>query len=240
MDERQEQGAGRGRGRPSRALVTRDDIAEAALRIAGDAGFPALTMHGLARELGVTTRALYNHVRDRQEVVDLAAQRMVEGLPQTQWDASRWRESLREGYEEARAAYRRIPRAVLVSLDETVTPSEVPAARFLLAESMLTFFTDIGLSLEWALAMRGAFLSDIFAHALLIDYRYDRGSAAVREAMGQPIPAGWLEAQPDVEVPLSRGVASLPSPTSDDMFAAVVDLRIAAIERLLEVGSVGE
>ena len=52
----------------------------------------------------MTTRALYNHVRDRQEVVDLAAQRMVEGLPQTQWDASRWRESLREGYEEARAA----------------------------------------------------------------------------------------------------------------------------------------
>jgi AcrR family transcriptional regulator len=240
VDERQEQGAGRGRGRPSRTLVTRDDIAEAALRIAGDAGFPALTMHGLARELGVTTRALYNHVRDRQEVVDLAAQRMVEGLPQTQWDASRWRESLREGYEEARAAYRRIPRAVLVSLDETVIPSEVPAARFLLAESMLTFFTDIGLSLEWALAMRGAFLSDVFAHALLIDYRYDRGSEAVREAMGQPIPAGWLEAQRDVDAPLSRGVASLPSPTNDDMFAAVVDLRIAAIERLLEEGSVGE
>lgn len=184
----------------------------------------------------MTTRALYNHVRDRQEVVDLAAQRMVEGLPQTQWDASRWRESLREGYEEARAAYRRMPRAVLVSLDETVTPSEVPASRFLLAESMLTFFTDIGLSLEWALAMRGAFLSDVFAHALLIDYRYDRGNEAVREAMGQPIPAGWLEAQPDVEAPLSRGVASLPSPTSDDMFTAVVDLRIAAIERLLETG----
>ena len=196
--------------------------------------------HELARELGVTTRALHNHVRDRQEVVDRAAQRMVEDLPQTRWDASRWRESLREGYDEARAAYRRMPRAVLVSLDETVTPSEVPAARFLLAESMLTFFTDIGLSLEWALAMRGAFLSDVFAHALLIDYRYDRGNAAVREAMGQPIPAGWLAAQPDVEAPLSRGVASLPSLTSDDMFAAVVDLRIAAIERLLEVGNVGE
>lgn len=219
--------------------MTQDDIAEAALRIAGEHGFSALTMHGLARELGVTTRALYNHVRDRQEVVDLAAQRMVEGLPQTQWDASRWRESLREGYEEARAAYRRMPRAVLVSLDETVTPGEVPESRFLQAESMLRFFTDIGLSLEWALAMRDGFLSDVFAHALLIDYRYDRGSDAVREALGQPIPAAWLDAKPDMDVPLSRGVASLPSPTSDAMFAAVVDLRIAAIERLLEVGSAG-
>ena len=131
-----------------------------------------------------------------------------------------------------------MPRAVLVSLDETVTPSEVPASRFLLAESMLTFFTDIGLSLEWALAMRGAFLPDVFAHVLLIDYRYDRGNEAVREAMGQPNPAGWLDAQPDVEAPLSRGAASLPSLTSDDMFASVVDLRIAAIERLLEVGVV--
>jgi AcrR family transcriptional regulator len=231
-----EQAETRGRGRPARSLVTRADIAEAALRIAGDQGFPALTMHGLARELGVTTRALYNHVRDRQEVVDLAAQRMVDGLPEPRWDARRWRESLREGYEEARAAYRRMPRALLVSLDETVTPGEVPAGRFLLAESMLRFFTDIGLSLHHALAMRNAFLHDVLAHALLIDYRYDRADEAERAAMAQPVPAAWLEAQPEVDAPLSRGVAQLPPQTSDEMFADVVDLRIAAIERLLQAG----
>ncbi|MFT3660247.1 MAG: TetR family transcriptional regulator [Gordonia sp. (in: high G+C Gram-positive bacteria)] len=126
---------GRKRGRPARsadrAPLTKESIAEAGLRIAGDEGFPQLTMRRLAAELDVTVRALYNVVADRQEVVDLTAARMVENLPDHDYDARDWRRSVRRMYREARAAYRAFPRATLVSLDETITPTEVPERRIL-------------------------------------------------------------------------------------------------------------
>ena len=46
----------------------------------------------------------------------------------------------------------------------------------------------------------------------------------------QPVPALWLESLPDVPAPLSRRAAALPPPTSDAVFDALVDMRIAAIE----------
>src|SRR5690625_110189 len=121
-------------GRPSTTLLTRTLIAETALRVAGQEGFAAVTMQRLARELDVTPRALYNHVRDRQEVIDLTAGVMLGELPMPTFDAEDWRDALREAYREAREVYRQHPRALLISLDETITPGEVPLARFALTE----------------------------------------------------------------------------------------------------------
>lgn len=225
--------AHRGRGRPPRAVLSRDSIGEEALRIAGAEGFAALSMHRLARELGVSARALYNHVRDRQEVVDMVAGLMMEELPVPTFDAEDWREALRNAYHEARAVYRRFPRALLISLDETVTAGEVPLRRFELSETMLDFFVGIGLTLPQSLVLRGAFLGDVFAQALLIDYRYDTADETARRAMSQPVPRAWLDARPDADVPMSRAAAELPPLTSDEQFDALVDLRIGAIEHLL-------
>src|SRR5699024_8191881 len=108
-------------------------------------------------ELDVTPRALYNHVRDRQEVIDLTAGVMLGALPMPTFDAEDWRDALREAYREAREVYRQHPRALLISLDETITPGEVPLERFALTETMLAFFTSLGLRLEQAMAFRSAF-----------------------------------------------------------------------------------
>jgi TetR/AcrR family tetracycline transcriptional repressor len=43
----------------------------AALALVDDRGLPALTMRALATELKVSPMALYNHVRDKEELVDL-------------------------------------------------------------------------------------------------------------------------------------------------------------------------
>lgn len=230
-------GAKRSRGRPALsagAAVTREMIVRRALEIAGSEGFPAVSMQRLARDLHVSPRALYNHVRGRQDVVDGVAALMMHELPEPELDAADWRASLRSAYRIARDAYRRFPRAILISLDETVTPGEVDPRRVLLAEQMLRFFVEIGLTLEQAIAVRGAFLVDVFGFVLTIDYRYDSGGAAVREAIPQPVPAIWLDALPEVPALLSRRAASLPSPSSDAMFETFVDLRIAAVEALVE------
>ena len=140
---------GRGRGRPARdagIALSRGLIARKALDIAGSEGFPALTTHRLARALDVTPRALYNHVRDRQDVVDAVAALMMQEIPVPHLDPAHWRDSLRAACREARDAYRRFPRALLIVLDETLTPAGVDPNRVVLAERMLGFFVDIGLS----------------------------------------------------------------------------------------------
>lgn len=182
-------GARRGRPRSTdrRTPVTRDLIAERGLAIAGAEGFGALTMHRLAGDLDVTPRALYNHVRDRQEVIDLVATLMMRRLPSSTLDPVEWRSSLRSAYQEARAVYRQFPRATLISLDETVTTAAIDPRRVTSSEAMLRFLTDIGLTLPQALTVRGSFLIDVFGFVLLIDYRYDRGDAAARRAVAQPV-----------------------------------------------------
>lgn len=231
---------GRKRGRPPRsegALLTREGLIDTALRIAGQEGFPALSMHRLAREMNVSTRALYNHVKDRQELIDAVAALLMRKLPAPCFDASDWQESLRTAYTLARDAYRTYPRAILISLDETVTPGRIDPQRIIITERMLEFFVNIGLSLPQAIAVRRAFLLDLFAFTLTVDYHYDTGSPEFQKVISQPVPSPWLEALPDVVAPLSRSAAQLPALNSDDLFREIVELRISAIENLLERSS---
>lgn len=223
------------RGRPPasvRPALDKAQIAEAALRVAGEEGFPALTMRRLADELTVTPRALYNCVRDRQEVVDLTARLMMERLPRHEYDLDDWPGTIRRIYRAMREEYRRHPRATLVSLDETVTPAELHPSRIQQPEEMLGFLCAIGLDLADAVRVRGKFLLDVFAHVMLIDYRYDRSADTIRVAMQQPVPKLWLDAHPDLDAPLARAAAELPTMTSDAHFDQLVDDAILVINAL--------
>lgn len=227
----------RGRGRPRRdaggGLLSRDLIVERALDLAGTEGFAALTMHRLARELDVTPRALYNHVADRQEVIDLVAALMMRRLPEPELDGDDWRASLAHLYRGAREVYRSFPRATLIALDEHVTPTEIDRKRITLPERQLRFLVDVGLSLEQAVAVQSGFLIDVFGFVLLVDHQYDRLPPEQRRLTQQPVPQPWLDAHPDEEAPLSRQAARLPEITSDDMFEQVIDMRIAVVEQML-------
>lgn len=223
----------RGRGRPRKgagtAPLTRESIAEAAMEIAADRGFEALTMRSLASRLGITVRPLYDHVDGRQDVIDLVAARMMSLQPDCDLDVDDWQGSVRTLYVQARRAYRAMGRAVLFPLDETVTPVEVPVRRILRPERMLAFLTAIGLTLEDALAWRAQFLSDMLGFVLLIDHGYDRADPETRRTMHHPVPAGWLDAHPDEHAPLAREATRLPGRTSDDLFERFIDRAIAAV-----------
>lgn len=224
----------RRRGRPradqGRAPLTRDIIAETALAIAADNGFSALTMRALSERLGVTVRALYHHVEDRQDVVNLVAERMIALHDERDLDPAAWRESVRTLYDDARTTYRRMGRAVLFALDERVTTGAVPAERVLLPERVLVFLTRIGLPLEDALVWHTQFLIDVSGFALMIDHRYDRGDDDTRDSMQDPVPAAWLAAHPDVDAPLARAATALPRETSDALFERMVERAILTIE----------
>ena len=64
-------------------MLTREAIVESALHVVEQGGLEALSMRGVARRLGVTPMALYNHVHDKADLVDAVAVATVEGLQES-------------------------------------------------------------------------------------------------------------------------------------------------------------
>ena len=60
-----------------RPSLSRPRIVRAGLRLVNEKGLSALTMRALAAELEVSPMALYNHVRDKEELVDLMVDLML-------------------------------------------------------------------------------------------------------------------------------------------------------------------
>jgi AcrR family transcriptional regulator len=50
--------------------LTRDQVVEAALRVMDAEGLDAVSMRRVAREVGVEAMSLYNHVRDKEDLLD--------------------------------------------------------------------------------------------------------------------------------------------------------------------------
>lgn len=67
-------------GRPKGELLNRSKISEGALRLVADRGYDALTMSALAKALGVSASALYNHVASKQEVLQLVQDRVMDDV----------------------------------------------------------------------------------------------------------------------------------------------------------------
>lgn len=56
--------------RPARPALTRERILRAAIDLADEDGIEALTMRRLGRRLGVEAMSLYNHVEDKDDILD--------------------------------------------------------------------------------------------------------------------------------------------------------------------------
>lgn len=92
--------------------LSRPRIVRAALRLVDEKGLPALTMRALATELEVSPMALYNHVRDKDELVDLMVD-LVLGEVDTSAVEGDWLTQLRglvRNYHQALAAHHQLAR----------------------------------------------------------------------------------------------------------------------------------
>ncbi|MEM1332916.1 MAG: helix-turn-helix domain-containing protein, partial [Actinomycetota bacterium] len=86
--------------RGGRPTLTRERLAGAALEIAGSEGFRSVTMRRVAEHLGVTVRALYRHVSDRQDLVDLTAATFLAAAPRSDFDPLDWEASVRRHHAD--------------------------------------------------------------------------------------------------------------------------------------------
>jgi AcrR family transcriptional regulator len=83
-----------------------------ALRLVDEKGLAALTIRALATELNVSPMALYNHVRDKEELVDLMVDLMLGEVDTTPTEGD-WLAQLRAlvcGYHRTLAAHHHLAR----------------------------------------------------------------------------------------------------------------------------------
>ena len=86
-------------GRPAR--IDKDAIAEAVLEI----GLEQSSMRAVAEHLGVSVPGLYHHVRNRKELLLLAAQRSMAQMQLPNHEGKHWSEWLREWGRYSRNAF---------------------------------------------------------------------------------------------------------------------------------------
>lgn len=95
---------------PARAAhtpLTRDAIVEAAVRVLDRDGLDGLSMRRVAEELGAGVASLYWHVRNKEALLGLVAERLTAEIDLPAPDPSRWREQLALLAGEMRAIFHR-------------------------------------------------------------------------------------------------------------------------------------
>jgi AcrR family transcriptional regulator len=125
--------------------LTRDRIVRTGIAIADDCGIEALSMRRLARELGVEAMSLYNHVKNKGDLVDAMVDHVVSEIERpTEPD---WEAAVRRCAISAYDAFLRHPWACgLVMAPSGLRLDDNPRLRYL--EWLLGRLADAGFSPE--------------------------------------------------------------------------------------------
>ena len=107
------------------AQISRAAVLAAALRLADERGLAAVTMHAVARSLGVTPMALYRYVADKDALLDGLVELLLTEYPRPAPEG-RWDERLVALADGIRATARRHPAVFPLLLTR---PAVTPAAR---------------------------------------------------------------------------------------------------------------
>lgn len=95
---------------PRQARISRQAVLDAALALAEVRGIPAVSMRTVATRLAVTPRALHQHVRDKEDLLDGLVERLLGELPLAE-PTLPWEERLHAMATGLRATAARYPNA---------------------------------------------------------------------------------------------------------------------------------
>jgi AcrR family transcriptional regulator len=126
-----------------RTPLSKERVLRAAVDLADKGGIESLSMRKLAQELGVEAMSLYNHVRNKDDVLDGVVD-VVVGEIQIPPETSDWKASLRQTVLSARAALLRHPWAPRV-IESRKNPSP---ATFQYFESVIGILRKGGFSVD--------------------------------------------------------------------------------------------
>ena len=95
-----------------RTPLTRDKVLSKAVKLADARGFESLSMRKLAKELGVEAMSLYNHVADREDLLDGMVDIVFSEIEFPSPGETDWKTAMRQRAIAARDALARHPWAV--------------------------------------------------------------------------------------------------------------------------------
>jgi len=210
-------------GRPRRQPLTRQRIVRAALRIMDEEGLQAVTMRRIGRALGVEAMSLYNHVRDKEEILDSICEEVLSEFQVP--DAGDWREAIRAGAGEYRRLLLAHPRVITLMTARKGPVTNVDSLR--VYEFALGMFREAGLTPSESLKALNALGSYILGSAtmqlgLTISGPADEAHTRAHEDMAR------LAAAADVPY-LRECIPYLAETNMDDQFEFGLNLFIEAV-----------
>ncbi len=150
-----------------REPLSRERVLATALEIVDDGGAEALTMRGLARELGCNAMALYRYAESRDALVDSLVESVMADLVTTP-GATDWTAELRRVAHRFRALAVAHPRMVpLLVTRPLATPLGLrPLGTLRPLEVLLDLLVDAGFSPADALHVYRAYFGFLYGHVL--------------------------------------------------------------------------
>lgn len=94
-----------------RAPVTRERVLDAAFTLADEGGLEVLSMRRIGKELGVEGMALYNHVANKDEILDGIVERVLAEIPRPAIGGD-WKHEMKQRAVAAREVFLRHPWAI--------------------------------------------------------------------------------------------------------------------------------
>ncbi|WP_194828554.1 TetR/AcrR family transcriptional regulator C-terminal domain-containing protein [Nocardia sp. XZ_19_231] len=88
---------------PARQPLSRDRVLDAAIRVADRGGVEAITMRRVAQELGVEAMSLYNHVPNKDAILDGVVDAVFAAIELPESGCDDWRDAIRARARSARS-----------------------------------------------------------------------------------------------------------------------------------------
>lgn len=145
-----------------RQSLNRQRVLEAALAYADRHGLEALSMHKLGVELGVKAMSLYNHVKDKDDVLDGLVELLWTEVAADTSTSTDWRSAMRHLAMSLRAVVHRHPHVAPLIMSRQLMPE--PA--LLVCERYLNAMSEGGVPEECAVPFLRTVFSYGIGHAL--------------------------------------------------------------------------
>lgn len=208
------------------APLTRDNVLRVAVSLADASGIEALSMRVLGRQLGVEAMSLYNHIANKDDLLDGMVDLVIDEIELPSLDAD-WRDAMRARAYSARAAFVRHPWAARL-IDSRVSSGP---GRLRYFEAVLGVLRRAGFTVEFAAR----------AFSLIDSYIYGFGRQSLNMTSGNEghIQAeGFLQALPTEAFPYLAEMAAThaTSPGYDEAadFAFGLNLILDGLQRVLD------
>jgi len=173
---------------PARIPLTRDRVLRTAIKLADAGGIESLSMRKLGKELGVEAMSLYNHVANKEDLLDGLADIIV-GEIELPSSGEKWRAAMRRRAISAHRVLAQHPWANGL-LESRVKPSPT---RLRYPDAVLGCLRDAGFSIE--MAIHAFFALDSYIYGFVIQEKNLPSGppdelASIGDSMLRTVPAG--------------------------------------------------